>query len=81
MIARVLGVSRRSTCSGSSVYVSASTSASTGSAPARSMPTIVGTQVFAAVITSSPARMPQASSASVIASVPDATPTACAAPQ
>ena len=48
-----------------------------GSAPARSIPTTVGTHVFAAVITSSPGATPTASSAIVIASVPEATPTAC----
>ena len=50
-------------------------------APARSIPTIVGMHVFGAVITSSPGSTPAASSAIVIASVPDATPTACEAAQ
>ena len=63
------------------VYVAGSMSARTGVAPARSIPTTVGTQVFAAVITSSPAATPAASRATVIASVPDATPIASAAPQ
>ena len=54
----------------------ASTSASTAVAPAASIPATVGTHVFAAVITSSPCRRRRAASAIVIASVPDATPSA-----
>ena len=46
-----------------------------------SIPATVGMHVFAAVITSSPAPTPSARSASSIASVPDATPTASRAPQ
>ena len=65
----------------SSVHVSWSTSASTGVAPAPTMPVIVATQVFAAVITSSPGADPSARSASAIASVPEFSPTACATPQ
>ena len=79
-IARVLEVTTCSTEAGSIVPASGSTSQSTGVAPARSMPETVGTHVFACVTTSSPGPMPSARSASSIASVPFAQPTACAFP-
>ena len=72
---------RREAAETSIVRRSSSTSTKTGVAPARRMPVAVGAHVIETVRTSSPAPTPRARSASVIASVPFATPTARAAPQ
>jgi hypothetical protein len=62
--------------SGSSVSVAGSTSTITGRAPIAITASAVKAAVIAGTITSSPAPMSSARSASAIASVPLATPTA-----
>ena len=66
---------------GSSVSVSRSTSASTGTAPVCTIASIVAKNVCAGAITSSPGPTPHASSAANSASVPFETPRPWAAPQ
>jgi len=80
-IAAVRGVTRASTCAGSSVRRSMSMSANTGVAPAIMMANAEYAAESGAVITSSPGPMPSARNASAIASVPVPTPTAWAAPE
>jgi hypothetical protein len=63
MIARVRGVMRASIWSTSIVQVTGSTSTSTGVAPAYLMAETVAMNVMETVMTSSPALMPAASSA------------------
>ncbi len=60
--------------------VSGSTSQNTGRAPAAAMASAAATNEKAGVTTASPAPTPSARSDSSIASVPDATPTACSTP-
>ena len=79
-IARVAGVSRAATSSGSRLSVSGSMSAKTGVAPLRAIASAVAKNVKAGQITSSPRPIPSASRTSTIASVPFATPIAWPAP-
>ena len=74
MIARVRGVIRAATSSGSRLSVSGSISAKTGVAPRRAIASAVAKNVNAGQMTSSPAPMPIASITSTSASVPLATP-------
>ena len=74
MIARVRGVIRAATSSGSRLSVSGSISAKTGVAPRRATASAVAKKVNAGQMTSSPAPMPIASITSTSASVPLATP-------
>src|SRR4051794_27746889 len=79
-MARVRGESAPLNEPRSMVPASGSTSQRTGVAPVRAMAATVGTHVFACVTTSSPGPTPSALSASSIASVPLAQPTAWRAP-
>ncbi len=74
------GVSAASIRSGSIVNVSGTTSTNTGRAPFIRIASPVAMNVFATVTTSSPGPTPYAFNARVSASVPFATPQACAAP-
>ena len=74
------GVIARSSCAGSIVIAAGSMSQNTGRAPSIEIASAVNVAVCATVTTSSPAWTPAASSARRIASVPFATPTACALP-
>src|SRR5690348_8919503 len=81
MIARVLGVIRAATSSGSRFNVCGSTSAKTGVAPRRATASAVAKNVNAGQITSSPGPMPIASITSTSASVPLATPIVSGTPR
>ena len=74
MIARVFGVIRAATSSGSRLHVAGSTSAKTGVAPRRAIASAEAKNVKAGQITSSPGPIPIASMTSTSASVPFATP-------
>ena len=76
----VLGLILSETERGERFKVTGSTSAKTGLAPVRLIANAVKVAVMGLVITSSPTPTPSERSASVIASVPEATPTACAVP-
>ena len=79
--ARVRGPIASATVSAVIRWVCGSTSTSFGVAPARLTASAEAMKEFVGTITSSPAPMPSARSASTIASVPDDTPTACGLPQ
>src|SRR3954452_1786235 len=81
MTARVRGVIRAETSSGSRLYVAGSMSAKTGVAPRRAIDSAVAKNVNAGQITSSPGPMPSASSTSTIASVPLPTPIVSGTPR
>ena len=70
MMARVRGVIAASSSDTSMSRVCGSTSTKRGRAPQRTMASAVAANVFATVITSSPAPTPMAPSASSSASVP-----------
>ena len=80
-MARVRGVTARSSAAGSIVSDSGCTSTKRTSAPVRQIASTVATNVNGTVITSSPAPMPAAVSAMNRALVPELTPTACSVPQ
>ena len=81
MIAFVRAVIARATSAGSRFSVAGLMSAKTGVAPRRAIASAVAKNVNAGQITSSPAPIPSASSASTSASVPLATPIACWTPR
>ena len=81
MIAFVAVDSLYSTSAGSRLNVSGRISANTGFAPSRHTALAVAKNVKLGTITSSPGPTPSANSASKIASLPEAQPTACSAPQ
>ena len=81
MTARVRGPIAASTASGVIRCVSGSTSTNRGVAPAQLTASAVAMNEFVGTITSSPAPISSARSASEIASVPDETPTARSLPQ
>ena len=80
MMARVRGVTARSTAAGSMFSVSGSTSTMTGVAPAWWMTCAVAQNVIVVVMTSSPGPMPAAASAICMAAVPELTARARSAP-
>src|SRR5689334_61488 len=80
MIAFVRGVIAASTCAGSMLSVSGSMSTKTGVAPTSRMVLPVAAKLNGVVITSSPAPMPCANSATCSAAVPDETATASDTP-
>jgi hypothetical protein len=77
----VRAVIAASSADGSMVKVAGSTSTKTGRAPFSKIASPVAMNVLATVTTSSPGPTPKASRARVRASVPLATPQACATPQ
>ena len=81
MIAFVREVILRSMSSGSQLKLVSSTSTNTGRAPVLEMHPAVAKKVKLGQITSSPAPMPSAMSATRSASVPEETPMACSTPQ
>src|SRR4030095_9521451 len=80
-MARVRGVTARSTAAGSRLYVTGSMSTNTGVAPVSAMVVPEATNENAEVMTSSPAFTPSARRARRSASVPELTPTPCRAPE
>ena len=80
MTALVFGVITAFTLSTVTHIVSGSTSQKTGTAPVGGIASALAQNVNDGTITSSPGPTPNARSATVIASVPLATPTACPAP-